>query len=154
MMTRSSLCLLCLLSLSACSDGDGSLDGSLGSVYRLGFDDVRVRLYSSELAIEYARDDGAVPLRVTLQADALPESGGGEWQIGEFGDVTGQLRDGTYVPRFTSGQLNLERFTPREGTRIRGTFDATFSPGRDRLGVHGTFDTRLVLVTAPATPVD
>ncbi len=146
--------LMTTLFFSACSDGEGSLEGSLGSVYRLEFDAVRVRLYSSELAIEYARNDGAVPLRVTLQASALPESGGGEWELGDLGDVTGQLRDGTYVPRFSSGVLNLENFTPREGASIQGDFDAAFSPGRDRLGVHGTFSTRLVLVTAPATPVD
>ena len=153
-MTRGFIILMTLCTLAGCSDGEGSLDGSLGSVYRLGFDDVRVRLYSSELAIEYADNDGAVPLRVTLSRDALPETGGGEWQLEQDGAVTGQLRDGTYVPRFTRGSLIVDRYEPQEGATVQGSFTATFDTGRDELGLNGTFDTRLVLVTAPARPFE
>ena len=153
-MTRALVLLVGICTLVGCSDGEGSLDGSLGSVYRLGFDDVRIRLYSSELAIEYADNDGAVPLRITLRRDALPEAGSGEWRLEQDGDVTGQLRDGTYVPRFTRGQLNVDSYEPQEGANVRGSFTATFDTGRDELGLNGTFDTRLVLVTAPARPFE
>ena len=146
--------LLCLCALFAgCADGSGTLDGSLGSVYRLGFDDVRARLYSSELAIEYASGDGAVPVRVTLRRGALPdEPTGSSWSLVDDGDITGQLADGTYIPRFTTGRVSIGSFELREGSRIEGSFTGTFDLGRDSLGINGTFNVPLVLVTAPSRP--
>jgi len=150
-MFRLFACMVVLL--AGCSDGTGTLDGSLGSVYRLDFDVVRARLYSSELAIEYGTADGAVPVRVTIKRSALPETPQGDsWSLVQDGDVTGQLADGTYIPRFTTGNISIDRFEAREASNVNGSFTGTFDLGRDSLGITGTFNVPLVLVTAPSRP--
>ena len=65
---RLTLCALIFANglLGACGS-ENDLSGSLEQVYRLQFDQVRARLYSSEFAVEYVvSKSGAVPVRVTL----------------------------------------------------------------------------------------
>lgn len=143
--------LLLLLTATACAS-EGELEGSLSDAYRLGHDDVRARLYASELAIEYARDDGSVPVRVTLKVRDMPPAGGERYDLGDHGAVTGQLSDGTEIPAFIDGSLKLDEFKPEDGARVRGSFDATFDGVRDTLGLRGDFDTRLEVVDWPRQP--
>lgn len=144
-------CLLLGLSAASCAS-EGELDGSLSDAYRLGHDDVRARLYASELAIEYARDDGSVPVRVALDVREVTPKAGETYDLGEHGSIGGQLADGTEIPTFIDGKLRLDAFRPVEGASVRGTFEGTFDGVRDTLGLHGEFDTTLELIDWPLSP--
>jgi len=90
---------------------------------------------------------------VTIKRSALPETPQGDsWSLVQDGDVTGQLADGTYIPRFTTGNISIDRFEAREASNVNGSFTGTFDLGRDSLGITGTFNVPLVLVTAPSRP--
>ena len=60
--------------LASCDESDNYLRGSLADSYDLDFDDLRIRLYQSELSIEYLVDSEQgekVTLRVTLKDAGL-----------------------------------------------------------------------------------
>ncbi|MEO0321601.1 MAG: hypothetical protein AAF447_01455 [Myxococcota bacterium] len=152
-MSRAALAMLALLSaLPGCASDE--LDGSLGSVYPLGFRSVRARLYSSSLSIEYVRGDGSVPVRVTMDRAAVlatPEA----IDLRESGDITGRLATDQEIPRFTTGDAAV---TPLEvngagevtSARVRGSFGATFEVGPEEvLALDGSFDAPLEIVPDP-----
>jgi hypothetical protein len=138
--------------LSACGS-DNSLSGSLDEVYRLQFDLVRARLYSSEFAVEYVvSKSGVVPLRVTISQKALRENdrkleAGESYNIAEYGDITGRQADGTDIFRFASGKLKFDKFTPEQDAEVRGSFDAKFRTGDDVFTLTGDFQTELEIVS-------
>jgi hypothetical protein len=153
-MTRLPTTLFALLALllapaSGCTE-DNSLSGSLGDFYRLEFDVVRARLYSSELSIEYvSRGTGAVPVRVTLRTDEQEPRAGETYDLGEHGDVTGRLPDGMEMLPVVDGELTLDEFGPELDDRVRGSFEAKLRAERDTLSLTGTFDTELEPVPDP-----
>jgi len=130
---------------TACSKDEASLVGSLGDFYELRHDAVRARLYPSELAIEFVRENFEVPVRVTVSTD--PELTIGEYDLAERGDVTGRS-DGVDIPRFRGGTLELRRYDGLADTRISGDFNATFETGKDVASLAGQFDTTLVVLDA------
>lgn len=132
--------------------GEGELEGSISDVYRLGHDDVRARLYESALSIEYTRDNGSVPVRVSLRLDDVSPSGGDTYDLGEHGSITGQLADGTSIPPFIDGKLTLDSYKARDGAEVAGSFTGTFDGVRDTLNLRGDFDTTLELVDWPKAP--
>ena len=140
------LCLLC-----ACTT-EGDLEGSLSDVYRLDHELTRARLYNSELSIEYAREDGSVPVRVTLRQANADLASDRVYDLLKSGAVTGQLADGTEMPPLISGQLKLIEFKAQEGARIRGEFDATLDGVRDTLSLSADFDTTLDVINWPILP--
>ena len=155
-MKRAPLLLLALLSaLPGCATAE--LDGSVGSVYPLGFRSVRARLYNSSLSIEYVRSDGSVPVRVTMDRDAVlatPDA----IDLRASGDITGRLPNDQEIPRFTTGEASV---TPLEiagdGTvttaRVRGSCGATFEVGPEEvLALEGSFDAPLEVVLDPGPP--
>lgn len=132
------------LFISGCSDANGSLSGSLDGFYSLDFDQARVRVYSSELAIEYVAVDGQVPVRVSLhKSDGVFETG--TYDLKERGDITGQRGD-TRIPRFLSGTLTIESFG---GGDIEASFEATFQTGRDESTLSGEVSAPLEEVEGP-----
>ncbi|MEM1414335.1 MAG: hypothetical protein AAGH15_05525 [Myxococcota bacterium] len=151
---------LALLALLAAAGGcaDDTLDGSLGAVYPLGFSDVRARLYSSSLSIEYVRGDGSVPVRLTLDREfalANPR----DIDLRMHGDLTGRLANDQEIPRFTEGEATIspieldpvtgELLTPR----VTGSFGARFQVNPDEvLALDGSFDAAIELVDDPGPP--
>jgi len=150
-MTKRAIGTLALALLAACG-GEGELEGSVSDVYRLGHDDVRARLYDSALSIEYARDDGSVPVRVSLRLEDVSPEAGNSYDLGEHGSITGQLADGTSIPPFIDGKLTLDSYRPRQGAAVVGVFTGTFDGVRDTLSLRGEFDTTLELVDWPRAP--
>lgn len=128
---------------SGCTKDEASLIGSLGDFYDLRHDTVRARLYPSELAIEYVRENNEVPVRVTVLTD--PPLAVGTYDLLEVGEITGR-RDGVEIPRFRTGELRLVEFDANTDSRIRGDFDATFETGNDVASLAGKFDTTLIVI--------
>ncbi len=128
---------------AGCSKDEASLVGSLGDFYRLDHDSIRARLYPSELAIEFVRENDEVPVRVTVRRDEQIVIG--NYDLTQVGDITGRS-DGVDIPRFRSGNLQLEAYDGANDSRIAGEFEASFDTGKDLAGVSGIFDTTLVVI--------
>lgn len=128
---------------TSCARDEASLVGSLGNFYELRHDEVRARLYPSELAIEFVRENDEVPVRLTIRTD--PPITAGTHDLSEVGDISGRA-SGVEIPRFRTGEVRLIDFQPNADTRIRGDFDATFETGRDVASLAGKFDTTLVVI--------
>jgi hypothetical protein len=143
------LMALFLATAAGCTE-ENSLSGSLGDFYRLQFDLVRARLYSSELSIEYvSKSTGAVPVRVTLRVDEQEPRAGKTYDLGEHGDISGRLTDGMEMLPLVGGELTLEQFEPELDARVKGSFEARLRAERDTLSLSGTFDTELEPVPDP-----
>lgn len=138
------LALLLLALLSASCGTENDISGSLADFYDVKFDGVRARLYSSELSIEYWRENGEVPVRLTLRIGDKPPKAG-EFDLMTLGAITGRSDDQD-IPFTTSATLTLDEFTPKDGATISGTFDASFRAGGDKLSLNGKFETTLNVV--------
>lgn len=138
------LALLCLaLASSACTESN-TLSGSLTDFYDVSFDKVRARLYPSELAIEYARTNGEVPVRITLDVGESPLRPG-TFTLPAAGDVSG--RSGTTdIPNITTATVDLDEFSVLQGSAVVGSFDASFRTGDDITSLTGDFDTTLEII--------
>lgn len=139
-------CALALALGSCGQDRGGRLQGSLDAYYDIEYERVRARLYpGSELAIEYVREDGEVPVRVTArQPGELPT--GQPIDLTERGALTGRVRD-TDIPQMSSGSMILEQFSPGQpGSMIVGEWSASFDVSGDELGLRGTFEVELEVV--------
>jgi hypothetical protein len=133
--------------LAGCGGGGGSLSGSLGAVYDVGFVDVRGRLYGSELAIEYVRADGTVATRVTARRTEPLEAGLRLTIEEEEAFVSGIDREGNAMPVPTEGEVVLDAVElTAEGGRVAGEFEARY-PVRERVfGLVGSFDVEVEVV--------
>jgi hypothetical protein len=140
------LVVACAVALApACDNDEDSLEGSVSEFYPLAFESVRARLYDSELAIEYVREDGETVVRVTVRRDEKDPQGPGSIDLAAVGDLTGSA-GGVELPPFADGRLVLEAYRPRDRARVAGRFEARVASGDARLSVRGTFATRLELV--------
>lgn len=143
--------------LTACA-ADNELSGSLDQVYRLQFDQVRARMYSSEFSVEYlVSKSGVVPIRLTLHIKSLREDNkklksGETYDLDKYGDITGRQADGTELFRFSSGKLTLDEYKREQDAEIRGNFDSKFRAGDDTFTLTGDFLTELELVPEPNIP--
>lgn len=133
------------LLVTACAGDPSSLDGSVSDFYPLGFSEVRARLYSSELAIEYVSAAGEAVVRLTVRRDERDPTGPTTVDLAAVGDVTGSS-NGAELPPFASGTLNLDSYRPREGALVAGTFEALLYAGTTVITLHGAFDARLDVV--------
>ncbi len=139
---------LCLIfgATSCRADRGGTLNGSLQDFYDTSYERVRVRLYSSEVAIEYVREDGEVPVRVSvLRGPHLVAGQSIDIDVDARGDITGRSRD-TDMPPITSGSITFEEFGLADGTSIVGEFSASFDVGGDEASLSGTFDAPMEVV--------
>lgn len=138
------LCGAVLLLASACAKDEAALVGSLGNFYDLRHEEVRARLYPSELAIEFVRETEEVPVRITVRTDE-PLEAGGSYDLVERGEISGR-QDGVEIPRYRTGTLRLEVYQASHLEPIRGEFEATFETGRDVASLAGRFDTALEVI--------
>ena len=134
-------CLSMCLVTSCGQDKQGELSGSLQQFYDTSFERTRARLYSSELAIEYVREDGEVPVRISVRRGPHLKTDTSIDLI-EFGSLTGRSRD-TDMPLLSSGKVTFERLDFEDGEMVVGEFDASFSVGRDTASLSGSFETSL-----------
>ncbi len=124
--------MCCLLVFVGCDDrGDNYLEGSLTKAYDMEFDKVRVRLYEgSEFSIEYVKNDSGgekVPLRVTINITDVALAEGTTYDLAVHGTVgRGQGYSSGYLPELESGDLTLEKYSPENGSAVKGDFDAIF----------------------------
>lgn len=129
-----------------CESGRNTLGGSVGESYDLSFDTTRARLYSSELAVEYVRESGEVPVRVALDRGG-GSVGTGSYSLGDRGSVVGRVEQNR-LPEMRSGELILREFEARTGARVRGRFSAELESANDdsSLSLRGRFATTLEVV--------
>ena len=140
------LCLIVVATTVACdrSSKNHSLDGSLLDGYNGHFDDSRIRLYSSELSVEYFRENGEVPVRVIVDADQLGD-GPGSYKIPEQGTISGQTRSAR-IPEPTGGEIHLEEYEGTEGSLVEGYFSAQFEINETTVTLTGEFEGLLEIV--------
>lgn len=133
-----------MLFISCGAQRGGNLQGSLLDFYDVEYSMVRARLYSSELAIEYVREDGEVPVRVTVLRD-VDLVAGESFSLPARGNITGRSGD-TDIPELADGSVLLEEFEIVEGSQVVGNFSASFSLGMDTASLSGEFDVPLEIV--------
>lgn len=143
-MKRVSIALFSLI-LGACSSDDGGLQGSLQDFYNLSFQSVRARLYPNELSIEYVREGGQVPVRLTLRQEDGQPIKAARYDLLTLGNITGRSGDND-IPRMVNGTLTLDEYNPVNGSRIVGGFEAQFATGEDKASLSGDFDANLEVV--------
>lgn len=151
MRYRSIWLLLCLALLSCDETGDNYIEGSLAKKLKIDFDDVRVRLYQSELSIEYIEKDGdsgeKVSLRVTLKVSAGPLVEGGSYDLKSAGTVSRGAGYGSPIPEITSGELSLDDYAGEDGSKASGEFKALFSTDdKTQYTLRGGFSAKLEVV--------
>ncbi len=148
------LLVVATLLTSGCRDTPGSyLEGSLADTYALSFTETRVRLYTSELSIEYV--DGSDPrqpvtIRVTLRRQGQTLASGAVYDLAERGAVTRSEVLGAELPDLESGELKLSTYDASERGDVAGTFRAVFVTSLDnRLELRGGFSAPLEVVGEP-----
>jgi len=140
---------LLLAALTGCAEsGPTYLEGSLADVYDVRFDEVRARLYDSELSIEYLLNDPdegqLVSLRVALENISLAENTA--YDLVDRGDI-GRSDSLVALPDVEEGRLVFDTWTGEEGSAVVGDFDASFlTSDETTLVLRGGFDTTLELV--------
>lgn len=137
--------LISFVILTACSEDEAALSGSLENFYDISYSTVRARLYDSELSIEYIREDLQVPVRVTLRKLSTGMLGPGAYDLSALGSISGRSRDND-IPRMISGKIELDTYSPVNGAEIVGSFDAKFATGNDEATLAGEFSTVLEVV--------
>jgi len=138
----------CLLALVACGPTDDPyLDGSLDEVYSLAFDQMRVREYDSEWALEYLDSERGdlVVLRVTLGRAGGPWAESVTHDLAQWGHV-GRADHLGPLPAITEGRLEIDQRGGGEDLAT-GRFDAVFEEVGDlKLSVHGAFEAPVELM--------
>lgn len=140
-----------LAALASCDDkGDNYLDGSLTERYDLGFDSVRIRLYPSELSIEYVSDGSQgeqVALRVTIDTNEVPLAAGTLYDLTTQGTITQGDGYGSPLPDLETGELTLDAYSGTDGSKVNGDFEATFlTDTGTTLSLRGGFNAKLEIV--------
>jgi hypothetical protein len=124
------LATLMALTFGCEDDGDNYLKGSVTKSYDMGFDMTRVRLYESELSIEYVDERRAgeqVAARVTLEVTGDPLATGVAYDLAERGDVSRGQGYGSPLPALQSGEITLSDYSGEDGSRVAGRFNAVFA---------------------------
>ncbi len=139
-----------VIGLLGCEDPDNCLEGSLGSVYDLSFNDVQAREFrqSKQLAIEYVRGQGTgeeKPILLTLMP--TPDGPGAfSYADGEVG-IDNSVVSGALLPDLTSAEVDLDAFTPNEaGTNVQGSVHARFTNAGNTYSLEACFKAPLVIV--------
>jgi hypothetical protein len=143
--------VLAVAVVTACDDqGANYLDGSMTDRYGLGFDSVRIRLYPSELSIEYVADTSQgekVALRIALDAAASPFATGVFYDLATQGSITQGEGYGSPLPDLESGELKFSAVSIQDGDRVKGKFDARFlTENSTTLTLRGGFSAKLEVI--------
>jgi hypothetical protein len=116
--------------LSGCEgEGDNYLSGSMTKSFDMDFDSTRVRLYESELAIEYVAesDEGEkIAFRVTINSSEVVLEPGTAYDLATDGTVSRGQGYGSPLPDIESGTLYLDAFSEEDRSNVSGTFNAKF----------------------------
>lgn len=136
--------MVALVGVAGC-EADNSLGGSVGEVYELSFQTVEARLFESEFAVEYIREDEQIPVRVIVERREGSEISQGEISLDNRGTVVGRVGP-RRLPRFKSGRLQLDRFRPEQGAPVEGSFESRLQAEDSEFSIRGTFSTRLDVV--------
>ncbi|MBA2665273.1 MAG: hypothetical protein H0U74_23495 [Bradymonadaceae bacterium] len=144
------LLALVFAGLSACDKGEGELSGSVSEFYDISYHHMRARLYSSELAIEYVRESGDVPVRISLRREAFALAPG-TYDLKLNGDISGQSRHHE-LPRLESGRIELKEFRAEVGFIVRGEFSATLRAGDTKASIRGSFEAPLEIIDDGTRP--
>jgi hypothetical protein len=142
-------CLVLAAAIACDETGDNYLEGSLTDSYSLGFDSVRIRLYTSELSIEYIADSSQgekVALRITLEgAESLVA--GTQYDLKTQGSITQGEGFGSPLPELQSGDLKFSKYSLEDGSSIKGKFNALFlTDNGQTLTLRGGFADKLEVV--------
>jgi hypothetical protein len=125
------LFLLCILPISCDEEDDNYLDGSLTDSFDMSFSGTRVRLYESELSIEYVKGSGPsekVPLILTLKLSEGPLAEGISYDLKAIGNASrGQGGYGSPLPELDSGTLTFSSYSEEDGATIEGSFQSIFN---------------------------
>ena len=145
------LALAAFAALASCDrESANYLDGSLTESYDLGFDAVRVRLYTAELSIEYvAKGSGGeqVALRVTVDTNDAQLAAGTVYDLTTQGSITQGDGTGSPLPDLDSGDLTLSSYSGADGSAVGGKFDARFiTDVGTTLTLRGWFSAKLEVV--------
>jgi len=137
--------LLALLTF-ACGDATeaNTLEGSVSRLYNLGFDSVRARKTSTELAVQYV-SGRSVPVQVVIDLATTEISGPGQYDLVDQSTVVGS-RDGQELPPFVNGSITFTKLSLASGAALVGHFDANVETETATYAVRGTFDTTLELI--------
>jgi hypothetical protein len=136
--------------LSCDQEKDNFLDGSLTDSYDLSFDSVRIRLYPSELSIEYVKDSSQgekVALRITLDSNEVPLAAGTLYDLTTQGSISQGDGYGSPLPDLETGELTLDKYADADGSKVKGDFEATFLTDiGTTLTLRGGFSAKLEVV--------
>ncbi|MEL6342218.1 MAG: hypothetical protein AAFV53_03745 [Myxococcota bacterium] len=138
--------LLWMVLVGCAEDPDNFLRGSMTTTYGLEFNDVRSRLYDSELSIEYLYSDDETPETVTLRVtlDNAQLASNTVYDLLSMGNVGRSDVYGGALPDMNEGELTLELFEETDGSDISGRFQARFvTPDETQLALRGAFLTTL-----------
>lgn len=139
--------------LTSCPEPPNYLDGSIGEVFDLAFDEVRIRKYLGygDLQIEYlknATDAGGgkdVVVQVTIKT---PEAGFPLNTEIKFDQVEGKIHrvaPGDDFPAITEGRIDFSAGGNKVGEQTTGKFSAIFENKRT---LRGNFDGKMEEATA------
>jgi hypothetical protein len=143
--------LLAVAAAASCDDEkDNYLDGSLTESYDLSFDSVRIRLYPSELSIEYVKNSSQgekVALRITLDSNEVPLAADTLYDLSTQGSITQGDGYGSPLPDLETGELTLDQYSGTDGSKVKGDFEATFlTDNNTTLTLRGGFSAKLEVV--------
>jgi len=138
--------------LSACPDPPNLLDGSIGEVYDLTFDEVRIRKFQStgELQIEYLRapeEEGSSKDVVAQITVTTPEGGFPVDTDIKFDQVEGKVHrvaPGDDFPPVDEGTISFSAGANEIGDQTIGEFSVLFENKRT---LRGAFDAELTEAT-------
>jgi hypothetical protein len=139
--------ITCLMGLAACGKGESFLEGSLSDSFDLSFDTVRVRLYPTELSVEYVSGSGTsekVALRAIVAVPSSPLATGTSYNL----KTVTRVGYDAALPAIDSGTLQLSTYTGAADSDIKGSFDAVFTmPDSSKKTLRGGFSAALDVVS-------
>lgn len=142
------MAMVCAAGVSCDDQGDNYLDGSVVKNYNVKFNDVRVRLYDSGLAVEYTSSstDGEIALGIEISSSVAQLAKGKTYDLMQYGNV---YRDGGFgtLPDLESGELTLDEYNGKNGSEVVGSFQAKFlAPSGSLQNLRGGFAATLEVV--------
>jgi hypothetical protein len=138
--------LMLALALVGCQDDDDNfLAGALAETLDMSVTDTRIRLFPSQLSIEYL-DGDSVTLRVTIDASNAPPEQGKTYNLLDKGTFS-RGPDFSELPEPEFGELTLDAFSGEDGSQVSGSFEARFVTGEgNKQGLRGAFSASLEVV--------
>ncbi|MBI2892007.1 MAG: hypothetical protein HYY06_00535 [Deltaproteobacteria bacterium] len=128
-------------------DGDSAsfIDGSAASSYDMDFDEVRIRLFSTEVAVEYVRKAGSgeeLPLKLTVSFAEDPIAAGQPIDLHPPSGTVNRVPNSPQLPELSDQEstITFETWSTEAGASIEGTFRVDFENGT---GLNGAFSADL-----------